>query len=174
MSNAFTKLSQDKLNAAVAGLLCPRIEAILGPVVGNSNVHAQVTAQIDFANKEQTEEQYSPNGDAAQAVMRSRQINSNEQVGGAYPGGVPGALSNQPAPANAAPISTPPANQQNGQQNNQHQTAKSRSICPIQKFFQINLRCQKLPDICFFSLASASPEKSHRNKLPAIMQDTVL
>jgi len=30
MSNAFTKLSQDKLNASVAGLLCPRIEAILG------------------------------------------------------------------------------------------------------------------------------------------------
>lgn len=30
MSNAFTELSQDKLNAVVAGLLCPRIEAILG------------------------------------------------------------------------------------------------------------------------------------------------
>lgn len=30
MSDAFTKLSQDKLNAAVAGVLCPRIEAILG------------------------------------------------------------------------------------------------------------------------------------------------
>ncbi|MBT0652614.1 methylation-associated defense system ATP-binding protein MAD8 [Geomobilimonas luticola] len=30
MSNAFTKLTQGKLNAAVAGLLCPRIEAILG------------------------------------------------------------------------------------------------------------------------------------------------
>ncbi|MGV6825532.1 MAG: methylation-associated defense system ATP-binding protein MAD8 [bacterium] len=29
MSNAFTRLSQDKLNAAVADLLCPRIEAIL-------------------------------------------------------------------------------------------------------------------------------------------------
>ena len=29
MSNAFTRLSQDKLNATVAGLLCPRIEAIL-------------------------------------------------------------------------------------------------------------------------------------------------
>jgi hypothetical protein len=29
MSSAFIKLSQDKLNAAVAGLLCPRIEAIL-------------------------------------------------------------------------------------------------------------------------------------------------
>ncbi|MGF7129114.1 DNA phosphorothioation-dependent restriction protein DptH [Paraburkholderia sp. EB58] len=30
MSNAFTKLSTEKLNAAVAGLLCPHIEAILG------------------------------------------------------------------------------------------------------------------------------------------------
>ncbi|HEY4435632.1 MULTISPECIES: flagellar basal-body MS-ring/collar protein FliF [Lelliottia] len=94
-----------------------RIEAILGPIVGNGNVHAQVTAQIDFANKEQTEEQYSPNGDASQAVMRSRQLNTTDQIGGQNPGGVPGALSNTPAPANTAPISTPPANQQNGQQN---------------------------------------------------------
>jgi hypothetical protein len=30
MSNAFTKIAQDKLNAAVAGLLCPLIEAIMG------------------------------------------------------------------------------------------------------------------------------------------------
>jgi hypothetical protein len=30
MSNSFNKLPQDKLNAAVAGLLCPRIEASLG------------------------------------------------------------------------------------------------------------------------------------------------
>lgn len=102
-----------------------RIEAILGPIVGNGNVHAQVTAQIDFANKEQTEEQYSPNGDASQAVMRSRQLNTTDQVGGQNPGGVPGALSNTPAPANAAPISTPPANQQNGQQNGAQQQTTS-------------------------------------------------
>lgn len=30
MSNAFSKLSQDKLNASIAALLCPRIEAIMG------------------------------------------------------------------------------------------------------------------------------------------------
>ncbi|MFP1462825.1 hypothetical protein ACLB1E_19295 [Escherichia coli] len=40
----------------------------------------------------------------------------SEQSGSGYPGGVPGALSNQPAPANNAPISTPPANQNNRQQ----------------------------------------------------------
>lgn len=109
----------------VEGRIQRRIEAILGPIVGSGNIHAQVTAQINFDNKEQTEEQYSPNGDAAQAVMRSRQLNTTEQFGGQNPGGVPGALSNQPAPANSAPISTPPANQQNGQQNNQQQQTTS-------------------------------------------------
>ncbi len=58
-----------------------RIEAILSPIVGNGNVHAQVTAQLDFANKEQTEEHYSPNGDASKATLRSRQLNISEQVG---------------------------------------------------------------------------------------------
>ncbi|MBV8874462.1 MAG: flagellar M-ring protein FliF [Metakosakonia sp.] len=122
--------AQLKYSADVEGRVQRRIESILAPIVGNGNVHAQVTAQIDFANKEQTEEQYQPNGDASQAVLRSRQTNESEQIGGNYPGGVPGALSNQPAPANAAPITTPPANQQNGQQNGQQnqngqQTASS-------------------------------------------------
>jgi len=108
-----------------------RIEAILGPIVGTSNVHAQVTAQIDFADKEQTEEQYRPNGDAAQAVMRSRQVNENLQIGGPNAGGVPGALSNQPAPANTAPINAPAQNQQNGQQGaQQQQTAAATNAGP--------------------------------------------
>lgn len=111
----------------VEGRIQRRIEAILGPIVGSGNIHAQVTAQINFDNKEQTEEQYSPNGDAAQAVMRSRQLNTTEQIGGQNPGGVPGALSNQPAPANSAPISTPPANQQNGQQNGQQNNQQQQT-----------------------------------------------
>ncbi|BCG08964.1 MULTISPECIES: flagellar basal-body MS-ring/collar protein FliF [Buttiauxella] len=87
-----------------------RIETILAPIVGSGNVHAQVTAQIDFSNKEQTEEQYRPNSDPSQSAVRSRQLNQSEQVNGRNPGGVPGALSNQPAPPNNAPISTPPQN----------------------------------------------------------------
>ncbi len=46
MSNAFTKLSQDKLNAAVAGLLCPRIEAILGDVVGRDQILEVVLGDV--------------------------------------------------------------------------------------------------------------------------------
>jgi len=123
--------AQLKYAGDVEGRIQRRIEAILSPIVGNGNVHAQVTAQIDFANKEQTEENYRPNGDAAQAVLRSRQINETEQSGGSA-GGVPGALSNQPAPANTAPITTPAANnQQNGQQNqNAQQTSTAASTGP--------------------------------------------
>lgn len=94
-----------------------RIESILVPIVGSGNVHAQVTAQIDFASKEQTEEQYRPNGDPEQSAVRSRQLNQSNQSNGQFPGGVPGALSNQPAPANAAPITTP--TQPDAQGNNQ-------------------------------------------------------
>lgn len=81
-----------------------RILAILAPVVGRANVHAQVTAQVDFSSHEQTSEQYRPNADPAHMTIRSRQISTNEQQGLHPNGGVPGALSNQPTPAASAPI----------------------------------------------------------------------
>jgi len=110
--------AQLKYTADVEARVQRRIEAILGPIVGNSNVHAQVTAQVNFDNKEQTDEQYRPNGDATQAAIRSRQVSESDQSGSPYPGGVPGALSNTPAPAPSAPIATPPANQAANGQNN--------------------------------------------------------
>ena len=110
--------AQLKYTADVEGRIQRRIEAILGPIVGNGNVHAQVTAQVNFDNKEQTDEQYRPNGDPNQAAIRSRQVSENDQVGSPYPGGVPGALSNTPAPAPSAPIANPPANQANAQNAN--------------------------------------------------------
>lgn len=110
--------AQLKYTADVESRVQRRIEAILGPIVGNGNVHAQVTAQVNFDNKEQTDEQYRPNGDPNQAAIRSRQVSENDQVGSPYPGGVPGALSNTPAPAPSAPIANPPANQANAQNAN--------------------------------------------------------
>ncbi|MCB5509444.1 flagellar basal body M-ring protein FliF, partial [Erysipelatoclostridium ramosum] len=53
--------AQLKYASDVEGRIQRRIEAILSPIVGNGNIHAQVTAQLDFASKEQTEEQYRPN-----------------------------------------------------------------------------------------------------------------
>lgn len=117
--------AQLKYTADVEGRVQRRIEAILGPIVGNGNVHAQVTAQVNFDNKEQTDEQYRPNGDASQAAIRSRQVSESDQSGSPYPGGVPGALSNTPAPAPSAPISTQPANQTANGQNAQNGASRT-------------------------------------------------
>ncbi|MFL6616663.1 MAG: flagellar basal-body MS-ring/collar protein FliF [Pantoea agglomerans] len=95
-----------------------RIEAILNPILGQGNVHAQVTAQINFDTSEQTDEKYQPNANPTNSAIRSRQTSTSDQSGSPYPGGVPGALSNQPAPANTAPVTTPNNNAANGQNAN--------------------------------------------------------
>ena len=87
-----------------------RIESIVLPVVGNNNVHAQVSADIDFSQTEQAEEVYRPNQSAAAAAIRSQTSSeSTSSAGGAQDGGVPGALSNQPPAPATAPITGPPA-----------------------------------------------------------------
>ncbi|MGC0904323.1 flagellar basal-body MS-ring/collar protein FliF [Pantoea agglomerans] len=95
-----------------------RIEAILNPILGQGNVHAQVTAQINFDTAEQTDEKYQPNANPSNSAIRSRQTSTSDQSGSPYPGGVPGALSNQPAPANTAPVTTPNNTAANGQNAN--------------------------------------------------------
>ncbi|RST51055.1 flagellar basal-body MS-ring/collar protein FliF [Variovorax sp. MHTC-1] len=84
-----------------------RIEAILQPIVGTSNVRAQVAADIDFSVVERTDEKYSPNQDPRNAAIRSQQSSESSQHGATPPGGVPGALSNQPPVNPSAPITAP-------------------------------------------------------------------
>ncbi|AOY02211.1 flagellar M-ring protein FliF [Jeongeupia sp. USM3] len=85
-----------------------RIQAILASIVGKENVRAEVTAQVDFSEVEQTSETYKPNSPPNAAAIRSQQ--TAEQEGRNVTdtvGGVPGALSNQPPGAAVAPISVP-------------------------------------------------------------------
>lgn len=105
--------SQLKYANEVEGRLQRRIESILQPVVGNGNVHAQITAQIDYAVREQTDENYQPNGSPDKAAVRSRQLSTSDQIGGSGIGGVPGALSNQPSAPATAPITNPATNVNN-------------------------------------------------------------
>ena len=82
-----------------------RIESIVAPLVGDTNVRAQITADIDFTQVEKAEEIYKPNQNPTDAVIRSQQTSeSNSGAGAAQPGGVPGALSNQPPAQASAPI----------------------------------------------------------------------
>ncbi|MEG3128255.1 flagellar basal-body MS-ring/collar protein FliF [Pantoea cypripedii] len=119
--------AQLKFTSEVEARYQQRIEAILNPIVGQGNVHAQVTAQLNFDRSEQTDEKYQPNGGPDNSAIRSRQTSTNQQNGSPYPGGVPGALSNQPAPANTAPVTNPPANNANGQNANGQNNAANGS-----------------------------------------------
>jgi flagellar M-ring protein FliF len=87
-----------------------RIASILDPIVGANNYRVQVNADIDFTQTESTAETFKPNQDPAQAVLRSQQISENTSRDGAGNGGVPGALTNQPAAAPTAPIGATNAN----------------------------------------------------------------
>ncbi len=84
-----------------------RIEDILTPVVGASNVRAQVTADLDFSQIEHTSETYQPNHDPASAAIRSQQISETSSNSEQKANGVPGALSNQPPAPVTAPVTTP-------------------------------------------------------------------
>ena len=83
-----------------------RIENILIPMVGKENFRAQVAADVDFDQVEQTAESYKPNPSPDQAI-RSQQ--TTEQINPLQgPQGVPGALTNQPPVPATAPLTAPP------------------------------------------------------------------
>ncbi|MEQ1742005.1 MAG: flagellar basal-body MS-ring/collar protein FliF [Candidatus Nitrotoga sp.] len=84
-----------------------RIEAIIAPLIGANNVRAQVTADIDFAQIEQTAENFKPNQDPKESTLRSQQTTASTNGGSQNAAGVPGALSNQPPIPATAPIVSP-------------------------------------------------------------------
>jgi flagellar M-ring protein FliF len=82
--------------------LMGRIENILGPLVGDG-MRVQISADLDFTETDKTQELFDPKSSALRSEQTSEERN---KPAGAQ--GVPGALSNQPAAAGAAP-ETPPA-----------------------------------------------------------------
>ena len=80
------------------GRLVKRVSSILEPVLGEGNFRAEISANVDFTQVEQTDELFNPDLPA----IRSEQM-VEEGRGGGGVGGVPGALSNQPPRDGQAP-----------------------------------------------------------------------
>lgn len=72
-----------------------RIIGLLQPIIGEGKVNAQVAAQLDFSAVESTREAFDPE----RSVIRSEQINEEENRSFTQALGIPGALSNQPPAA---------------------------------------------------------------------------
>jgi flagellar M-ring protein FliF len=75
-----------------------RVVDILVPFLGEENISAQVTAEVDFTLTEQTSERFNPDMPA----LRSEQVNEESSKLSSVQG-VPGAVSNQPPAAGTAP-----------------------------------------------------------------------
>lgn len=98
-SNMQMSMKQLDYTRSVEETLTSRIVNLLAPIVGGSNkVRAQVTAELDFTQQEQTRENYDPDPAAIRSEQEIREINRNEG-----PMGIPGALTNQPPRAGLAP-----------------------------------------------------------------------
>lgn len=83
----------------VEGVLTQRVHSILQPVLGEGRYKAEISADIDFSAVESTAEMFNPD----QPALRSEQLLKEQRQSGLPPQGVPGALSNQPPAAAAAP-----------------------------------------------------------------------
>jgi len=79
-----------------------RIENLLVPMLGAGRVRTTVTTQLDFTQREETQELYDP-----ETIVRSEQVSEDRNSGAGLSGGIPGALSNQPPPP--APLAAPAA-----------------------------------------------------------------
>ncbi len=92
-----------------------RIIALLEPVVGQDRVRADVAADIDFSQVEQSEEKYNPQ---SQVVRSQQTLNEARNSANPNPNGIVGARSNNPT-TQASPTPAPsPAAQTNGDSRN--------------------------------------------------------
>jgi len=81
-----------------------RIENLRVPMLGAGRVRTTVTTQLDFTQREETQELYDP-----ETIVRSEQVSEDRNSGAGLNGGIPGALSNQPPPPAPLAANPPPA-----------------------------------------------------------------
>lgn len=96
---------QHQYSKDVENSIIKRINGILEPVVGGGKFRAEVSADVDFTAIEQAAETFNPDLPA----IRSEQTLNETRRAGDVAAGIPGALTNQPPGAAAAPEQIDPA-----------------------------------------------------------------
>jgi flagellar M-ring protein FliF len=106
--------NQLKYVEALQQNIVKQVESMIAPIVGQNNVRAEATAEVDFAQVDTAAEMYKPNSPPEPQAIRSQQTSESTGPGSQNPSGVPGALSNQPPGVATAPIegAAPAANGQ--------------------------------------------------------------
>jgi flagellar M-ring protein FliF len=94
---------QIKYTSEVENLMAARLKAILQPLAGADAFRAQVSVDMNFDERERTEEVFARNSPPNQQSIRSEQT-VDAGAGAEGVGGIPGALTNQPQVPPEAPI----------------------------------------------------------------------
>ncbi|MES2127607.1 MAG: flagellar basal-body MS-ring/collar protein FliF [Pseudomonadota bacterium] len=98
--------NQLKYVAQLQASIVHQVESIVTPLVGQGNVRAEATADVDFAQVDTAAESFKPNSPPAPSSIRSQQTSEAAGPAAAPAAGVPGALSNQPPGTATAPLTT--------------------------------------------------------------------
>jgi len=103
-----------------------RAQALLDKSLGAKNAMVRVSATLDFAKTEKTEEAFSPD----EPVIRSEQV-SEEKSGSEITGGVPGVQSNLEGNTNQAAGVTPPSSRSQRTTNYEISKVVSKTVNPV-------------------------------------------
>ncbi len=96
--------NQLKYVEALQQNIVKQVQSIIAPLVGQNNVRAEATAEVDFAQTDTAAEMYKPNSPPEPQAIRSQQTSEQTGPGSTNPSGIPGALSNQPPGVATAPL----------------------------------------------------------------------
>ena len=101
-----------------------RIESLVAPIVGASNVTTQVNLEIDFTRRETSQELVDPNDTAVLSEQSSLNVTAKKDAVG-----IPGAISNQPpSEAEISTKDTEAANAENGAEKDKFETKSSTEL----------------------------------------------
>jgi len=103
-----------------------RAQALLDKALGANKAMVRITASLDFAKFEKTEETFDPE----EPVIRSEQVNE-EKSGSEIVGGVPGVQSNLQGNTNAAAGATPPSSRIQKTTNYEISKVVSKTVNPV-------------------------------------------
>ncbi|MBK1618354.1 flagellar M-ring protein FliF [Lamprobacter modestohalophilus] len=120
-----------------------RIENILAPIFGRDRVRAQVSAQIDFSQREETSERFAPNQAPNEAAVRSRQSNLSYNGDEESAGGIPGALSNSPPGVAGSPIELPLPDDADADQANDEDAAPPKEPISLERDDVVNFEVDR-------------------------------
>jgi len=113
-----------------------RVQTMLATVVGRDKVTARVSARLDFARAERTEERYDPDG----AVVKQSHTTREETTGASQAGGAAGAQSNLTNdPAAIAAGDGPKSSRRDEQQTWEISKIVSRTVAPVGAVQQLSV-----------------------------------